>query len=80
MDNYANRLVWMSTKPSKFSTSIGSNWKTDFIDISNNDIIANYQHFQIVFEIVKGQNQVEEIAIDEIEIEKSMCISKKYLE
>ena len=77
-DNNVNQLVWMSTTPSKYAINIGSNWKTEFIDINSQDITNNYGNFEILFEIVRSPNQIEEIAIDDIEIEKTMCIAKKY--
>ena len=77
-DNRADHLVWISTKPSKYVTNIGSNWRTDFIEINNNENMGSFIRYEVIFEFVRGPNQVEEMAVDDIFLEKSMCISKKY--
>jgi hypothetical protein len=77
-DNLTNQLVWTSNNPSKYATNIGSNWKTDFVDIKNYDNFETFKSYEIKFEFVRGPKPIEEIAIDDIQIEKSMCISKKY--
>ena len=77
IDDRLNQLIWTSTKPTTYLAHLGSNWKTDFIDIKSSDGLANYHNYEVIFEIIRGPNPVEEMALDEIKLDTAMCISNK---
>ena len=76
-DNYINHLVWLSTNETKSVVRLGASWKKDYVDINSYDNQVNYNNYEIIFEIIKGTSQIDNIGIDEIEISKAMCLSKK---